>query len=83
MAAGHAARVVVNDVGVVLGEVADDVTLVNLHVVDIVKEPEMLRAEAFGQRGAPGGAVALVVLVVNFTIEQFHHQHHLVLGRQC
>ena len=73
---GHAAGVVVADVALVLPDGLDHVPLHDLHVVDVVEEFEVVRADHLGQRRAPLGVVAHVIRVVALTVQQFHLQRH-------
>ena len=72
VAARHAARVVVGDVGMEFLDPHDQVALHDLHVIDVVEQLESFGADAFAQFHAPLGVVALVVLVIHPAVEQLH-----------
>ena len=58
--------VVMADVTVVFLDRADDITLHDLHVVNIVEELEPFRAHALHELDAPSGVIAHVILVIHF-----------------
>ena len=72
LTSGVAGSVEVPDIIDVIGYIADQVALHNLHVVDVVEEFDSRRAYRSAHGYAPGGSVALVVGVVNARVEQFH-----------
>ena len=60
----------------------DQVALHDLHVIDVVEQLEPLGADAAADLDAPGGVVALVVLVVHLAVEQLHDHVDLLLFGQ-
>ena len=78
MPAGNAAGVVVGDVGMELLNRRDHVSFHDLHVVDVVEQLEVLRADPLAQFDTPYSVVAHVVRVVDLAVEQFHHGEDLV-----
>ena len=72
LATGVASGVEVADAVDVVGDVADEIAFHDLHVVDVVEQLEAGRADGLAQGHAPGGAVALVVGMVDPRVEQFH-----------
>ena len=82
MSAGHARRVVVADVLVVSLNAANDVTLHDLHVIDIVEQFEMGRVDAVAECCAPSGVITLVIGVIHFRVQQFHDEGDTVFLRK-
>ena len=74
-----AAGVVVEKILVIVADRPDDIPLHDLHVVNVVQQPEPLRVDRLAKLHAPVGAVAHVILVVHAAVEQLHHDVHLVL----
>ena len=72
MATGVAGSVEVADAVDVVGDVADEISFHDLHVIDVVEELEPGRTDGLTEGYAPGGAVALVVGMVDARVEQFH-----------
>ncbi len=70
--AGDAAGVEVADVLNVIGDGADDVAFHDLHVIDVVEQFHPWRVYALHHIDAPGGVVALIVVVVDLAVQQFH-----------
>ena len=66
----------------VLFDRGNEVTLHDLHVVDVEEQAEICRAELFAEFDAPRALVAHVVGVIHATVEQFHHERDPVLLRQ-
>ena len=76
-ATGTAASVDVREVFVVLLDVLDDVALHDLHVVDVVEQAEIGRAEAAAKLYAPDSMVAEVILVAH-AVEELHREDNMV-----
>ena len=70
---------IVRDVLVVRFDGGDDVAFHNLHVIDVVQQLEIIRADLLAEFHAPGRVVALIVLVIDLGVQQFHHDDDLVL----
>jgi len=65
----------------VLPNGADHISLHNLHVVDVVKQFEALGPDLFAELHAPRGAIAKVVVVIHFAVEQLHTERDAVFLR--
>jgi hypothetical protein len=79
---GHAAGMEVRDVLDILPDGADDIAFHDLHVIDVVQQLHARRIHALDQFHAPDGVVALIVVVVDLAVEQFHADGHaFVLGQ--
>ena len=74
-----AAGVVVEKILVIVADRPDDIPLHDLHVVNVVQQPEPLRVDRLAKLHAPVGAVAHVILVIHAAVEQLHHDVYLVL----
>ena len=74
-----AAGVVVEQILVIVADRPDDIPLHDLHVVNVVQQPEPLRVDRLAKLHAPVRAVAHVILMVHAAVEQLHHDVHLVL----
>ncbi|KAG1166089.1 hypothetical protein G6F35_018400 [Rhizopus arrhizus] len=57
----------------------DDVAFHDLHVIDVVEQAEVVRAEPLAQLHTPSGVVAQVVVMIDPGVQQLHHQHHAAL----
>ena len=79
---GVAAGVVVAVVLAVGLDRPDHVPFHDLHVVDVVEQLEVARADPLDQLDAPGRVVAHVVLVVDLAVEQLHLEDHAGLLRR-
>ena len=73
---------VVADVFVKSADPAHAVALHDLHVVDVVKQLEFVRADRLAKLDAPLGVVAHVVLVVYPAVQELHADRDAVLLRQ-
>lgn len=71
--------VVVTKVLVIALNRSDDVSLHNLHVVDVIKQLEMVACNLLAQFDPPSRQVAHVVGMVDSAIEELHIQDHLLL----
>ena len=71
VATGVPRRVKVSDILDIVLECADNITLHNLHVVDIVEQFRSRRVDALTHLYAPRGAITLIVGMVDLAIEQF------------
>ena len=78
VAAGDTAGVVVSDASLIFFNSGHEVAFHDLHVVDVVEQLESLRAYRIAKCRTPWGFVALVVRVVDLTVEEFHHHVDLV-----
>lgn len=72
VATGVTGGVVVTEVLMVIADGANDITLHDLHVVDIVEEFEVIGADAFDEFDTPIGAIAHVIFVIDAAVEEFH-----------
>ncbi len=72
VAAGIAGGVEMGEEGVVVADGADDIAFHDLHVIDVVEELHAGGFDAFAEFDTPGGAVALVVGVVDLAVEELH-----------
>jgi len=79
VSSGDTAGVVMGDVGMVIADGADDVALIDLHMIDVVKQFELGGSDAMDEIDPPGGAIALVVSMVDPAVEEFHHDDDFVL----
>ena len=61
---------------VVLFDGGNNVTFHDLHVVDVVEQFQVGVSHFFKQLHAPFGMIALIILVVDFAVEQFHHERY-------
>ena len=82
MAAGDTGSVEMGKVIDVVPNGGDDIPFHDLHVVNVVEEPESGMVEFLTEFNAPVGVVALVVGVINPWIEEFHDENNIVLFRQ-
>jgi hypothetical protein len=69
--------------GMVMAEVlvavsngANDIPLVDLHVVDIEKEFEVVASDTLTQFDAPGRFVTHIIFVIYAAVEEFHGDGH-------
>ena len=69
MASWHAAGVVVSEVSVIAFDGGDDIAFHDLHVVDVVEELEIFRADGLAEFHAPGAGITLVIRVIDAAIE--------------
>ena len=74
MASWHAAGVVVGEEWVIAFDGGDDIAFHDLHVVDVVEELEIFRADGLAEFHAPSAGITLVIRVIDAAIEQFHDQ---------
>ena len=58
------------DIVNVIGDVADEISLHNLHVVDVVKQLRTRRTDTLAHLNAPLRLITLVIGVVDFAVEQ-------------
>src|ERR1039457_663959 len=72
MPAGYAAGVEVSDVLDVLPDGADDRAFHDLHVINVIQQLHARRIHALDEFHAPDRVVALIVVVVDLAVEQFH-----------
>jgi len=82
MSARHTRCVVVTDVLVVSLNGLNDITLHDLHVIDIVEQFEMGRVDAVAESCAPSGVITLVIGVIDFGVQQFHDKGDAVFLRK-
>ena len=68
----------VGEVFVVFADVLDDVPFHYLHMVNIIQQLEVGRADTTAQLDAPNRMIALVILMP-YAIEKLHRQHDIVL----
>src|SRR5688500_11570473 len=79
----HAGGVIVTDVPAIVADRSDDIALHDLHVVDVVKELESLRAHFLREGDAPWCPVALIIRVIHLRVEQLHaYPDTVALGRR-
>ncbi|KAG1320771.1 hypothetical protein G6F63_014102 [Rhizopus arrhizus] len=67
------------EAGVMPADGGDDVAFHDLHVIDVVEQAEVVRAEPLAQLHTPSGVVAQVVVMIDPGVQQLHHQHHAAL----
>src|SRR5216110_29135 len=70
VAAGHAPGVEVRDPLPVVTDGADDVAFHDLHVIDVVQQPDARRAHGLHHRDSEGRPVALVVRVIDLAVQE-------------
>ena len=69
---GTTAGVIVTEIPVILPNRADDIAFHDLHMIDIIKQTEILTAQDFAELDAPGTVIALVVGVIDLAVEKLH-----------
>src|SRR5882724_4415031 len=70
VAAGHAPGVEVGNPLLVVADGTDDVPFHDLHVVDVVQQPDARRAHRLDHRDPEGGAVTLIVRVIYLAVQE-------------
>ena len=70
---------VVAEVFVIVLNGTDDVSLHDLHVIDVVQQLEVVRTHLFAEFNTPSGIVAHVVGVIDPAIEQLHIEDDIFL----
>ena len=69
----NAPCVIMRDVRMEFFDRLDDIPFHDLHVINIVEEFEPIRSHGFAKFCAPRSVITLVILVIHFAVEQFHH----------
>ncbi len=77
---GVARSVDVSNIGAVGADGADRVAFHDLHVVNIVQKLYCRGIDQVHHQHTPGGVIALVIIVIDFRIQQFHNQGHTFRG---
>src|SRR5688572_21528378 len=68
-ASWHAAGMVMRDIGMMLLDRCDHVSLHNLHVVNVVQQLKPFGADLFGKFNPPRRMIALVIPVIHFAVQ--------------
>src|SRR6267378_4343537 len=78
VASGDAAGMEVADVTRVVANRANHVAFHDLHVIDVIEQLHARRPDGLDDVGAERRVVTLIVLVIDFAVEQLHANRHAV-----
>src|SRR5688500_12677419 len=81
MPSGDTGSMIMANVIFVILDCADHIAFHDLHMVNVIEKFEMITSDLIDKFNTPGSIVTLIIEMIDFAVEQFHHNLNIVLLR--